>query len=141
MFPLEYLSPSLSPVPYLSIADLTNPTAPTGLAASNIGLTSLDLSWTASTDIDDPSSDLTYVVYRNGVQIGTTAPGVTTYHDSGLTANTGYQYTVKAEDPAGNLSAASSTLVVKTSGSGGSAGGNGVIRTYVGIGSTPGMHL
>lgn len=90
-------------------ADTIVLSAPTGLASWNITQVSLDLSWPVSTDNVGVSG---YKVYRNGVQIGTTA--ATSYSDSGLSAATTYQYTVSAFDAAGNESAQSAGIQVTT---------------------------
>jgi chitodextrinase len=93
-----------------SSADTEAPTAPTNLASSNITETSVDLTWDASTDnvgVDH------YTVFQDGSSIGTTAN--TSYSVTGLTAATTYTFTVKAEDAAGNVSAASNALDVTTS--------------------------
>jgi glucose/arabinose dehydrogenase/fibronectin type 3 domain-containing protein len=85
--------------------DTTPPSAPTGLAASVIGPTQINLSWTASTDNVGVTG---YRVERcagagctNYAQIG--APTGTSYNDTGLTPSTTYQYRVRATDAAGNL--------------------------------------
>jgi hypothetical protein len=89
--------------------DLEPPTAPSGLSATG-GPGSASLSWTASTDNVGVAA---YDVYRSTTpnftpgaanRIGQTA--TTAYTDTGLTPGT-YYYAVKAEDAAGNLSAAS----------------------------------
>jgi ribose 5-phosphate isomerase RpiB len=92
-----------------SSGDTQAPTVPTGLAASAVTATTANLSWTASTDNVGVSG---YDVLRDGVVV-TTVSG-TQYNDSGLTANTSYQYSVRARDLAGNLSAASAAITVKT---------------------------
>lgn len=97
-----------------SSGDTQAPTVPTGLAASAITGTSAALSWTASTDNVGVSG---YDVLRNGVVV--TSVSTTQYNDSGLTANTSYQYSVRARDLAGNVSAASAAITVKTSADGG----------------------
>lgn len=89
--------------------DGTAPSAPTGLAASNVTATSATLSWTASTDNVGVAG---YRVFRGGNQIGTTSG--TSYTDSGLSAATAYAYTVRAYDAAGNVSASSATRNVTT---------------------------
>src|SRR5690606_9560469 len=67
------------------------PTAPTNLAATAVTTTSVNLSWTASSDNIGVTG---YEVYRGTTLVGTvTAPG---FSDSGLTANTSYTYTVVA---------------------------------------------
>jgi subtilisin family serine protease/chitodextrinase len=92
-----------------SDADTEAPTAPTNLASSNITESSVDLTWDASTDnvgVDH------YTVFQDGSSIGTTAN--TSYSVTGLSASTTYTFTVKAEDAAGNVSAASNSLDVTT---------------------------
>ena len=91
------------------VPDLTAPSVPTGLVASNVAATQLTLSWAASTDDRGVAG---YDVFRDGTQIATTT--TTTLHDSGLQANTQYTYTVSAFDAAGNASASSAPLSVTT---------------------------
>jgi Zn-dependent metalloprotease/chitodextrinase len=89
--------------------DTQAPTAPSNLAASNVASTSLTLTWTASTDNVGVSG---YDVYQDGtlkVSVTGTSASIT-----GLTANTSYQYYVKAKDAAGNVSAQSSAVSVTT---------------------------
>ena len=95
-------------VSYNSTADTTPPTVPTGLQATAITSSGVTLSWAAATD--SGSGVAGYQIWRNGVQIATTT--LTSYSDSGLTASTSYSYTIKAYDVAGNVSAASTALVV-----------------------------
>lgn len=87
---LDALSP---PVP-----DTQAPTAPTNVVADSKSSTSVSLSWTASTD--------NVAVTGYTVTYGTNTVNVTgtTASISGLTANTSYQFTVKAKDAAGNVS-------------------------------------
>src|SRR5690606_992386 len=80
--------------------------------------TSTSLAWTASTDNVGVTG---YTVFRDGVNIGTTA-GATSFNVSGLTANTAYAFTVTARDAAGNISVASNVANVTTL-----EGGGGVI--------------
>lgn len=89
--------------------DTIAPTAPEALTVSGKTLTSVNLTWTASTDNVGVKE---YEIYRNGSKIGTATS--TSYADNGLTPNTTYNYYVKAKDAAGNLSAASQTVAAKT---------------------------
>lgn len=89
--------------------DTQAPTAPANLVASNVTTTSLTVSWSASTDNVGVKG---YDVYRDGALIGSTT-GLS-FDDSGLIPNTTYVYTVRAKDAAGNVSASSSPLNVKT---------------------------
>ena len=96
--------------------DTTPPSAPTNLAGTAVSTSQINLSWTASTDNVGVTG---YRVERcqgqnctNFAQIGT--PTGTTFGDSGLAANTYYRYRVRAADAAGNLSAYSSIVRVRT---------------------------
>lgn len=93
-----------------SSGDTQAPTVPTGLTAGTVTATSANLSWTASTDNVGVSG---YDVLRNGTVVGTAS--TTQYNDTGLTGNTSYQYTVRARDLAGNVSAVSAAITVTTS--------------------------
>ena len=87
----------------LAAGDTTAPSVPTGLTATVLGTTSIDLAWTASTDDTNGSGLAGYTVYRDGFTIGV-ATG-TTYSDSGLVPATEYNYRVAAYDNDGNASA------------------------------------
>ncbi|MDE2312094.1 MAG: hypothetical protein KGJ93_03350 [Patescibacteria group bacterium] len=101
---LEYASGYTPPA-----SDTTAPSVPANLAAIAVSSSAVNLSWTASTDNVGVTG---YRVYRNGIQIGTTAN--TSYNDTGLTASTQYSYTVSAYDAAGNASAQSAIVTVTT---------------------------
>ncbi|WP_410677038.1 PQQ-dependent sugar dehydrogenase [Amycolatopsis sp. cmx-4-68] len=95
--------------------DTQPPTAPTKLAGSAAG-TTVTLNWTAATDNIGVRA---YDVYRGGAKVGAvtgtaTAPPATTFVDSGLAANTSYQYYVVARDAQANVSAPSATTTVTT---------------------------
>src|SRR6056297_3549945 len=90
-------------------ADTQAPTAPSNLSSSNVGETSVTLSWTASTDNVGVTG---YDIYRDGSVMASTDN--TSYNVSGLTAATTYSFYVKAKDAAGNVSAASNTISVTT---------------------------
>jgi chitodextrinase len=90
--------------------DTTAPSVPTGLTATPISGTRINLSWTSSTDPDSPVAG--YNIYRNGMQTGSSI--TTSYSDTGLTASTTYSYTVTAYDAAGNESAQSTAASATT---------------------------
>jgi chitinase/chitodextrinase len=90
-------------------ADTQAPSVPSGLTKGAVTSTSVAISWSASTDNVGVTG---YDVYRNGSKIGSVSS--TSYTDSGLAANTSYNYTVTAKDAAGNVSAQSSVLAAVT---------------------------
>ena len=90
-------------------ADTTAPTAPTNLTKSNTTITSVDLSWTASTDNIGVKN---YSIYKDDTDLVTTSS--VTHTVSGLTANTTYAFKVKAKDAAGNESGFGNIVNVKT---------------------------
>ena len=96
--------------------DTTPPTAPANLMATATLATSINLSWTASTDNVGVTQ---YKVERcqgaacaNFAQIAT--PAANTFNDTGLTASTAYSYRVRAADAAGNNSAYSNVFSTST---------------------------
>jgi chitodextrinase len=98
-------------------ADATPPTAPTLLSAIPLSPSQINLAWTASTDPDNASAQLTYTVYRNAVRIGATTAGTISWQDTGLAASTTYTYAVSAQDPAGNSSPQSTGVQATTAAS------------------------
>lgn len=79
------------------------PSVPTGLTATVVSTTSIQLDWTASTDTD--GTVVGYKVYRDGNTTAIASPTGVTYTDTGLTAEQEYYWTVAAEDNDGALSA------------------------------------
>ncbi len=90
--------------------DVTAPSIPTGLTATAVSTTQIDLSWVASTD-DTAVTD--YRIFRDNNFIATSG-GATNYSDSSLTPNTTYAYTVSAIDAANNESGRSATSSATT---------------------------
>src|SRR5256885_13415920 len=89
--------------------DTTPPSVPTGLTASAVSSSQINLSWAASSDNVGVSG---YRVFRNGAQIATTS--ATSFTNTGLSPSTTYTYAVAAFDAAGNLSARSSPASATT---------------------------
>ena len=106
---IEYVT-SITEISSGSSEDTEAPTAPSSLASASITQTTFTLSWTASTDNVAVTG---YNIYQNGSLLATTTS--TSYSVTGLTASTTYSYYITAEDAAGNVSDASSTLSVTTS--------------------------
>jgi chitinase len=93
-------------------SDLSAPGVPSNLAGTGRGQTTLSLQWSPSTDNIGGSGVAGYDVFRDGVRVGsTTSPA---FSDSALTPSTGYSYTVRARDVAGNASAQSAPLILAT---------------------------
>jgi chitodextrinase len=92
-----------------TISDQTAPSVPTGVTAGTRTMTSIPITWTASTDNIGVTG---YKVYRNGTQVG--SPATTSYTDNNLTPGTNYSYTVAAFDAAGNVSGQSTALATST---------------------------
>ena len=90
-------------------ADTTAPTAPTNLAVASKTDTTVNLTWTVSTDAVGVVS---YNVYKDAVLYSNVASNSATV--TGLTAETPYSFTVSALDAAGNQSAQSTALSVTT---------------------------
>ena len=89
--------------------DTTVPSTPISLTFSGTTATAVNLFWTASTDNVGVTG---YNIY-NGTTLAFTA-ATNSAGLSGLTASTTYNFTVKAKDAAGNLSAASNAVSVTT---------------------------
>ena len=102
-----------------SPTDTTPPAKVTGLQATPISSSQIDLSWNANTE---PDLDH-YNVYRDGVLIASVT--TTTYSDMGLTAGTTYTYEVSAVDTSGNEGLKSDPVTATTSS--GSTGGHVLI--------------
>ena len=92
-----------------TVIDTTAPTTPTTLTSSGATATSVNLLWTASTDNVGVSL---YNIYNGTTLLFTAATNSAAL--TGLTAATTYNFSVKAKDAAGNLSAASNTVTVTT---------------------------
>jgi fibronectin type 3 domain-containing protein len=90
--------------------DVSAPSAPTGLRAKVGSGPRVKLSWAASSDDVGVTG---YRVSRDGAVIATV--GVTTYSDAAVVRSTRYRYAVSAVDAAGNESAPSAAVAVKTS--------------------------
>lgn len=90
--------------------DTQAPTVPTGLSATAVSSSQINLAWIASTDNVGVTA---YKVYRGGGLIATLG-NVTSYSNTGLTASTAYSYTVQACDAAGNCSAQSAPATATT---------------------------
>jgi chitodextrinase len=83
----------------IRVTESVPPTAPGGLTGVASGARAMDLSWSAATDNVAVTG---YRLQRDGADLGTVGPSVRSFHDTGLTAETAYHYTVVAFDGSGN---------------------------------------
>lgn len=90
-------------------SDTQAPTQPTGLIATAISSSQINLSWSASSDNIGVAG---YKVYRSGTYLK--AVTTTSTSDTGLSASTQYCYTISAYDSAGNESGKSSSACATT---------------------------
>jgi hypothetical protein len=91
--------------------DTTAPTVPGRPTGTSPSTSSIQLSWAAS---NDPSTPITYRIYRDG---GATAVGTVTtlsFTDTGLAGGSNHTYTVDAMDAFGNVSAKSLVSAIIT---------------------------
>jgi endonuclease I/chitodextrinase len=87
--------------------DTEAPTTPTNVTLSNVALTSMDISWTTSTDNRAVTG---YNVYVNDVLTAQTSSTVLNTTISNLNTNTSYKFTVTAKDEINNFSTASAPI-------------------------------
>jgi hypothetical protein len=80
----------------------TVPSAPTGLTASAVSSSRIDLSWTDNSDNEQGFTIERGTVSGTYSQIGTVTAGTTTYISTGLAAETTYYYRVMTYNAAGN---------------------------------------
>ncbi|MCK2240584.1 MULTISPECIES: discoidin domain-containing protein [unclassified Crossiella] len=89
--------------------DTQAPTTPAGLAAPSSTSDTITLGWAASSDNVGVTG---YEVLRDGNLVGSSP--TTSFTDTGLASDTGFSYTVRARDAAGNISGESAPLAART---------------------------
>jgi len=87
--------------------DTTPPLAPTGLTASAVSATQVNIFWNASTSSDT----VAYNIYRNGSFISKVSSTTLSFGQTGLTPNTTYVYSLEAVDSSENKSSQTSVTV------------------------------
>jgi hypothetical protein len=110
---VAYITGGSTPIP---TPDTQAPSIPTGLAASAVSLSQINLTWRASVDNVSVTG---YRIFRcqgssctPTVQVATTTG--TSYQNTGLAASTTYRYAVAALDAAGNVSNATAPVAGTT---------------------------
>lgn len=91
-------------------SDTVPPSAPSGLTATPVALSQIDLAWASSTD--DSGTIAGYRIWRDTVMIATTS--ALTYSDTGLISGTSYTYYITAFDATLNESASSTSASTTT---------------------------
>jgi Calcineurin-like phosphoesterase/Purple acid Phosphatase, N-terminal domain len=117
-------SPDSAPASVGSGTDTTPPSTPAGVAATATGPTSIQVSWSASTDNVGVTG---YRLYRSGTLLTTVPGSALSYVDNSVSPSSSYSYTVQAIDAAGNPSAQSAPAGATTPAGGG--GGATVFHT------------
>lgn len=88
--------------------DIIAPSQVTGLRATTVSDSQIDLSWVANTELDLDH----YSVYKDGVFL--TTVGTNSFSDTGLTPSTSYTYTISAIDTSANEGLQSSSASATT---------------------------
>jgi len=89
--------------------NLASPGTPTGLTATTVSQTQINLTWTA---LAGTPAAVGYKIYKDGVYLRSVT--TTSASDTGLTANTRYCYTVSAYDSGGNDSSQTASVCATT---------------------------
>ncbi|MEU4515320.1 spherulation-specific family 4 protein [Nonomuraea wenchangensis] len=90
------------------------PTVPGTPVVSDVGPTSVKLTWAAATDADSGDYVAFYDVYRNGVRELSLPGTLTGVNLGGLTPNTSYGFTVRARDTTDRASAQTAAVSATT---------------------------
>lgn len=107
------LSPASNSASATTPADTAAPSAPANLTATAPNSTTVNLSWTASTD---NVGVVSYRVFRDGGATPIATVTGTSTSDTNLAVGSTHNYVVKAVDGANNQSAASNGVVITTPG-------------------------
>jgi hypothetical protein len=107
-----------------TLSDLTPPTFVPALAATGVTESQMLLSWSSGSDNVTTAGQLVYRLYRcagsttcdpyAGAYFFESAPGQSSYTNSGLVANTVYVFGIRARDASGNVSTNTDRLVTST---------------------------
>lgn len=101
------LTPTPTPTP--SVLDTQSPSVPTGLSATPVSSSQINLAWNSSTDNVGVKG---YDIFRNNILIAQVS--TTSFGDTGLNPVTTYSYTVASYDQASNFSAQSNIVSATT---------------------------
>ena len=99
---VTYLGATTASVRVTLPADTKAPSAPGAFVATGISSSSVQLTWTASTDNRAVAG---YRIWRGTTLVATSPPTARTLTNTRLAGGTAYTYTIRALDRAGNLSA------------------------------------
>lgn len=101
----------VTPAPHED-TDTTAPTVPAAVSAQALDPNRVQLRWNPSSDNPGGSGLTGYDLYRDDRLVA--SPTTPSYLDSGLAPDTAYRYAVRARDVAGNASARSTPVGVRT---------------------------
>jgi chitodextrinase len=136
---LAFASREVANPPQLVVAtsggtDAQKPSKPTGLTATAVSTSEIDLAWNPSSDNVGVTG---YTIYRDNNPVGTVDGSTTSFQDTGLSPATSYSYTVDAFDAAANHSLPSDPASATTfTSTGGTTTFNPVADAYV-VGTSP----
>ena len=109
---IESGSPALLVVDSAPLPDTTPPSVPTGIRATALDESTIEVDWSPAID---PSGVDSYIVYRDGTEIGTVIGTATKFMDTTPNIAQRYTYSISAIDAAGNESAQSAGVSAATS--------------------------
>jgi chitodextrinase len=95
-----------------SESDSVPPLTPTNLISTAQTSSTINLSWTAPGQASDGDGASSYKILRNGTLVGLSSG--TSFQDTGLSAETSYNYEVYSIDDAGNVSASAAAGTFST---------------------------
>ena len=107
----------------LHLSATPGPSTPTSVTAAATSTSSVDLHWSASTEVG--GSIASYRIYRNGSEVATVGASASSFTDNGAQQGTTYAYSVAAVDAGGQASWPGLANLVTTPGQPRSSPGSG----------------
>lgn len=99
-------------IPGTVLSMFVAPAVPSALVATTVSSTQIDLSWSDNSDNETGFLIERALAGQSFTQIGTVAPGVTSYASTGLDPNTQYEFRVRAKSYAGNSEYSSNATAI-----------------------------
>lgn len=95
----------------IKVPDTTAPSVPSGVTAASVIAKTVKISWKASSD---NVGVVNYYIYKGITKIATVSGSTLSYTATGLVSGTSYKFSVQAVDAAGNSSAQSTQVTIKS---------------------------